>query len=57
MSENPELVFPCGKHEGETIEDVPAPYLRYIAANWEEVEFVEAAEAELQFRKDHGEGR
>lgn len=55
MAGDPELVMPFGKHKGRIIEELPSSYLRWLAENLEdEDEVVEAAEAEYNYRRDHG---
>lgn len=52
---NPELELTFGRWKGATIEDCPSCYLRWLAENVDDRgDVVEAAEAELKYRDDHG---
>lgn len=50
---NPELEVKWGRFWGSTIEELPSPYLRYIADSWVEEEYITAAQDELKYRDQH----
>lgn len=52
----PDMVMPFGKHQGKTIEELPTAYLTWMAENFgkDKADLVEAAEAELEYRYQHG---
>lgn len=44
------MMIHFGKHQGETIEEIPSNYLKWMVMNLVEDDIVEAAEDELTFR-------
>jgi hypothetical protein len=46
--------MPFGKHAGETIEELPSTYLRWMFENLDDAELVEAAETEYDWRESWG---
>ncbi|MEM5785836.1 MAG: DUF3820 family protein [Syntrophobacteraceae bacterium] len=49
------MTMPFGKYRGQTLEEIPSGYLRWIALNVEDQdELQEAADSEFQWREEHG---
>ncbi|MGO9372705.1 MAG: putative quorum-sensing-regulated virulence factor [Syntrophobacteraceae bacterium] len=48
------MVISFGKYRGKTIEELPSGYLKWIAENVDDDDLCEAADAEYQWRSQHG---
>jgi len=45
------MKIPFGKHRGEDIEDIPSPYLRWLAQNCDDEEIAIKADEEYNYRE------
>lgn len=47
-----EIKMPAGKFAGKTLEEIPSPYLKWVAENWDDEEVAEAASMEYEWRSE-----
>jgi len=53
MMEESKMVMPWGNHKGESIEDLPSSYLKWLAENCDNNLICEASAEEYRWRSDH----